>query len=267
MRLIILILISILTLRSYSQRNILVVDSLTKAPLRFTNIDFLDSKGGTYSNDNGIFEVPDSVTRVKISHIGYKSKIINSINDTLFLIQKENELSEILITTKDKFIAGRKKSKYNIGFNSSSKSIILAKKLILENDSKIDEVHFDIINNKKIKKSRLLIFNIDENEMPYENILNEEVVKQIEVGIKTFTIDLFEFSVYLKKGIYFVALEIFNLNDENGKSGLKIGCYKSNNLNNSLFKPVFNADNKWNSIKTENKKKEYSFNFYISAER
>lgn len=145
--------------------------------------------------------------------------------------------------------------------------MIFVKKIILNDNVNLLKAHFDLINNKVSKKFRLLIFDVNKKNKPGNNILNTDIISEIKSNEKNITIELNDFDISLRKGIYFLGIEIFELTNENKEPPIKIGCYKSSNKNKSFFKPVFNDDSDWNTIKTYNGKKDYSFNFYLSIQK
>lgn len=106
-------------LASFSQtKTYTVLDSITHTPLELATIRFLKSDYTVFTNTTGNFSsFPKGETQAEISHVGYKTKIIN-VNDTanaITLQQSINELSEIVLESK--------KIKYNTTkhINSSTK--------------------------------------------------------------------------------------------------------------------------------------------------
>ncbi|WP_439130761.1 carboxypeptidase-like regulatory domain-containing protein [Polaribacter sp.] len=252
---------------SYGQKKIYVIDSLTNKEIEYATIKFDKVNDGTYSNENGIFHLPDNIKKIEISCLGYKTrKIVNLPNDTIFLKPKEIQLDEIILKKNKKIVFGKKKSKLDIGFSSYSESVIFAKKIVFKDNFFITKAHFDILNDQKERKFRFLIYDLNKNLMPNNNILNQNIISKIQPYDKKVELDLEKFNIYLEKGEYFIAIEIFDMSKTNGNSSIKLGCYKTSEKNESLSKPVFNESENWKSIKTYNQKKEYSYNFYLTLE-
>ncbi len=243
----------------FSQRKIVAVNSVSKKPIQYATIIF--EKGGIYSDENGEFILPNNITKIKISSIGYKNKDIDFIKDTIFLDEKIEKLNEVVIQNfKKSIVIGKKRSKNYVNFTSPYKSTYFAKNFSLSKTSKIEKAHFAIKNGSKERLCRLLIFNI-KNGLPYNNILEQNIVTKILANIKDFEINLKQNDIVLKRGNYYLVLEVFDLKRDD--NFFKIGFYKTKLKNNSVFKPVFEK-RKWESVKTINKKKEYAFNFYLT---
>lgn len=252
----------------YGQKNIYIFDSISRKPIEYATIKFLSSNDGTYSDHKGLFVLPSKVEKLSISCIGFERKTITkTFGDTIFLKPKVNLLKEVLVKTKKREVYGKKKSKLFISFNSNSESVIFAKKIRLDDNVVIAKAHFDIYNDNKERKYRFHIFNLNNDNLPKENIISKNIVSEIKPNQKGITIDLTSYEIILKKGSYYFAIEIFDLEKQNINSSLKIGCYKTSLNNESLSKPVFNDNEQWKSIKTYNEKKEYSFNFYLTIKR
>ena len=268
MKNIILIIIVSLSFCGFSQKKIYVFDSITGVPIEYATIKFSNINDGTYSNLKGMFELPLSVNEFSINSIGYESKTFSkSISDTIFLKPKEILLDEVFVKNKITEIYGKKKSKLYIGFNSNSESLIFAKRIKLQDNVSIRKIHFDIKNDNKKKKIRLLIFNEENGKIKNNNIITKNIVSELTPNQNTIVFDVISNNIILEKGKYYIAIEVFDLGKTNSNSSIKIGCYQTKNENESLTKPVFNDYAKWKTIKTINGKKEYSFNFYLTLEK
>jgi hypothetical protein len=57
-----------------TDRKIFVADSLTRNPIEYASIVFIDTAGGTYSNEHGYFYVQQNIEQIEISSIGYNTK-------------------------------------------------------------------------------------------------------------------------------------------------------------------------------------------------
>lgn len=177
------------------------------------------------------------------------------------------DLDEIIIKFNKKLVFGNRKVKLYAGFSSTSRSTIFAKKIMLDNNVSIIKAHFDIQNNYIKKDYRILIFDMDEELKPGRNILNKNIVLKMRPNEQFLTIDLMPYDIQLKKGNYYLGIEIFNLSKAENQKNIKIGLYKTTDLHDSFFKPVFDEKNTWSTLETENKKKIHAFNFYLTIQK
>ncbi|WP_026715330.1 carboxypeptidase-like regulatory domain-containing protein [Flavobacterium daejeonense] len=97
------ILILFISIVSYSQNSeILVLDSATKLPIETVNVYYPESQEGTFTNSDGkaIIRMRDS--DLKISHIAYQERIINSknlkISNIFYLTPKSIHLDEVVVS-------------------------------------------------------------------------------------------------------------------------------------------------------------------------
>lgn len=84
-----------------------IIDKNTKESIPFANIFVQNSTQGVISNEDGIFKFyfPNSVEKIEVSHIGYKSqifdvKLIQKESITIFLEPDEMALEEVIVTNK-----------------------------------------------------------------------------------------------------------------------------------------------------------------------
>ena len=97
------LLILILSGSIYSQK-VLVIDSTTQKPIPFVTIQF-NSTDGTYSNENGFFEMTTNKTdTIAISHITYSTLLLKAsdVKDTIRMSPNAVILKEVVITNKNK---------------------------------------------------------------------------------------------------------------------------------------------------------------------
>ena len=66
----ILILVALTSATIYAQKQFIVKDSLTHEVIPYATVFFVQEKGGgTYADEYGKIELPDSVHQIRISHI------------------------------------------------------------------------------------------------------------------------------------------------------------------------------------------------------
>lgn len=87
----------------YSQQRLIYIqDSITKEAIPLAALQFIDKKGGIYTDDNGKGIIPDSVNSILISQIGYDKKHVNlaqNANSITIYLQKANIiLPEVIVT-------------------------------------------------------------------------------------------------------------------------------------------------------------------------
>ena len=85
------------------QSRIVVCDATTKAPIPYTNA-YKAEKGeyrGTATDEKGIATIDFSFQKLCISHVGYIQQTFTNTPDTVFLIPKENLLSEVVVSNAE----------------------------------------------------------------------------------------------------------------------------------------------------------------------
>ena len=88
-----------------AERKIFVVDSISRKPIEYACVVFANTDGGTYSNTQGFFYVPDNIWQINLSIIGYYSKttVLDKNIDTIFLSPQVYMLGEAkILPTKKK---------------------------------------------------------------------------------------------------------------------------------------------------------------------
>ncbi|GGA70913.1 hypothetical protein GCM10008015_09550 [Flavobacterium palustre] len=89
---------------SYSQnRAILILDSVTKLPIETVNIYYPEIQEGTFTNSDGEASINIRDYDLKISHIAYQEKNINSKelqnSNTFYLTPKSIDLDEVVVSS------------------------------------------------------------------------------------------------------------------------------------------------------------------------
>jgi hypothetical protein len=119
---------------SFSQtKTYTVLDSITHTPIELATVRFLKSDYTVFTNASGNFgSFPNGEIQAEISHVGYKTKVIN-VNDTasaITLQQSINELSEIVLESKKikynttKHINSDKRDKEYFGFQFGTENCV-----------------------------------------------------------------------------------------------------------------------------------------------
>lgn len=87
---------------SAQKTTITVIDSLTREPIPYASVCFIELKSGTYTNDYGSFKLDSANNSCYISHIGYLPRMVrHSISvDTIKLQPETYSLDEVKVSPK-----------------------------------------------------------------------------------------------------------------------------------------------------------------------
>lgn len=169
----------------------IVADKESRSPIPYVSIGIINTPLGTYSSENGSFEL--SLDKLKdsdslrFSCIGYFPQTfcisnftkINVGLDTIFLTKKVTELNEVIISNS-------RLKKKKLGNKTSHKKIVFGYKkdmeggIIIENDDKLilNKVSFKLTTDGQPEPDsailRFNIYNIN-NKLPFENLLSQPI--------------------------------------------------------------------------------------------
>ena len=220
----ILILSTIISLKSFSQKHI-IIDALDKKPLEFVTIRF--SKGGFYSNENGVFFLETkTIDKIYFSHVNYFDLEIegSECNDTIKLQPKSNYLQEVLVTQQEiKRINYLKQAKSFSSFPLDKNTEILT--FVKPNDrnlnTAIKRFHFKGAMARGINEDTSFKSVVRVN---FYNVQNDKIIDRIYSSKPIFVLPNIdkEFSVDLTK-------EIIEFNNDGLAFGIEnIGVINSN---------------------------------------
>jgi len=104
-RLVIFVTLIVTSLAIYAQsKQFIIRDSITHEVVPYAAVFFMQKTyGGTYTNENGLVLIPDSIHKIKISHISFCEKIIsidNLVNREILLNPNVKEIKEVVVTNK-----------------------------------------------------------------------------------------------------------------------------------------------------------------------
>ena len=224
------LLILILSGSIYSQK-VLVIDSTTQKPIPFVTIQF-NSTDGTYSNENGFFEMTTNKTdTIAISHITYSTLLLKAsdVKDTIRMSPNAVILKEVVITNKNKITKYIDFPKSKSSFSSwpvNPKSEMIS--LIIPSSenaaSQIQKLNFSFVKKKEknINLSnqtaiRVNIYGVTKNKTIENKIYGSEVLF-INPTKKDFIVldlekDFIEFS---ENGLY-IGLEVLGDISDSGE--------------------------------------------------
>ncbi|MDR1984523.1 MAG: hypothetical protein LBQ28_06850 [Prevotellaceae bacterium] len=229
-----------------TDRKIFVADSITKTPIEYASIVFVDVEGGTYSNDKGVFYTPNNIQKIEISSIGYNTKsiILQKNIDTIFLSPQVYEISEVKILPSSKkkrklvelgyaseksthvigtFISGREIAVY-IPLDTESNTFRLIKQVIIIGGIEYQSIK---IGGKKyiVRKQKdytnifkIKFYQVTENKEIGDIINTEDIVLSCNVLKSKTVLDVSKYNVYMPENGIFVAMEfVGKINNETGE--------------------------------------------------
>lgn len=253
------------------QHKILIIDASTKEIIPYAAVKFINTNEGTFADEKGVFYVNSNIDSLEVSCLGYLTKKINTkeIQNSVYLNPTVTLLKPIQISNFNNYeILDKNKSENYIGFSApTNSSIHIAKRFDINFTALLKTVELDIINNQTQRIALLKIFDLDQNNKPLKNIIEQHIYYKIEPFEKKIKIDLTDNQILIENKSFFIVLELFHLEVENDKSRLKIGFYKSKKTNQSLFKASKSLTNEWVSIIVPNKSFEYALNMYLTVQK
>lgn len=220
---------------SYSQENVLLIDSVNRNIIPYANIYFPKSQKGIYSNKSGFFQInkmqPDSI---HISCLGYKTlkTTTNLIQDTIFLTPEYIKLNEIQLSTKKgnyKEIGFKKGNNYwyagrhiELGVilkpNQKNKNSIIKELIIPVSKKKPQSNKNNVTFNSVIKVG---IFSIKDN-LPNQNLLEKNILINFnQDSDDTIKVDLLNQEIYFTSDGLFINIVIVGEIDDKGNVILK----------------------------------------------
>ncbi|MDR1197803.1 MAG: carboxypeptidase-like regulatory domain-containing protein [Prevotellaceae bacterium] len=259
-----------------TDRKIFVADSITKEPVEYADIVFMDTDDGTYSNNKGIFYISQNIKQIEISSIGYYSKTINieKIIDTVFISPQIYEISEtkVLPTKKKRKLVelgyANKNSIYFIGFISGEEIAVyiptgnenntfrLIKQVIIRERNALQR-QVDIQKREYTGIFKINFYKATENKEIGELINTEDIVFTSEILKSKTKLDISKFNVYMPENGIFVAVEFMGTVNDEREEIMKFKKLKMRVLPNISIRVSWKISN---SIVYEKKKFRYSDN-------
>jgi hypothetical protein len=238
-----LLLLLITTFSLSAQIRGVVKDSISGQPISYVNIWVENENIGTTSEENGVFSLDIKEEKVLVfSALGYETKKVSSKKQTIFLKPIAYELNEVVVENKkgtnEIKIGKYKKNKINLYYGAGIQPTILAKKIEftheIANYPYIKEINF--LTRCDIKKAKIILrfFELDLDEKPGKDYLDEVIIIEVKKGKQINIVELEKFNIKIpKEGIY-IAFEWmiveenkytyeYTLNEENNKIKYKDG--------------------------------------------
>ncbi|MDR1983985.1 MAG: carboxypeptidase-like regulatory domain-containing protein [Prevotellaceae bacterium] len=215
-----------ITCLAQTDRKLFIADSITHEPIEYASIVFVGIEGGTYSNNKGVFYIPQNVEQIELSSIGYNTKttILQKNIDTIFLFPQVYELTEAKILPIKK-----KRKSVELGY-AQKNSIYTHMSLPGEEIA----VYIPLINNENayrlikrvLFKERVYVarkfnlykidytsvfkinfYSVAENNEIGELINTEDIVFTSDILKTTTKLDVSKYNIYMPENGIFVAVE------------------------------------------------------------
>ncbi|MBJ2173803.1 carboxypeptidase-like regulatory domain-containing protein [Aureibaculum sp. A20] len=229
----IILLISTMSLLAQNFAEGIIKDIETNEPIPYVNIGIINKSIGTVTNFEGKFqfETQSNISNdtIRLSSIGYKSesmifrdflKMLKT-NSEVLLIPDVTALNEVVITAKklkEKVIGNKSKSKrIRLGFTEITLGQEIGTKIRINNSpTYIKSFHTNIAaNSNDTLKYRINFYSIKDG-LPYEKIVNQNIIFPIDVKEGEFTLNLEAYNIIVKDDIYCTLelIEVPNPEDE-----------------------------------------------------
>mgnify|MGYP000589695067 CR=1 FL=1 len=197
-----------------------LLDAVTKEPVVYANISFLETTKGISSKENGKFSMDIYQKymngKVHISCLNYKDTIVNALNlnNAILLMQpKQNELDEVVLKKRVNrtFLKDKVKKKvhgvHSAGMRMMGKYFPKDKKNKYCNYLSKVTIYFSKRHNKK-SKFRVRVFSRDEKTgLPKEDMLYENLPITVREKELKVTVDLSKYDLEMPKNGVFIAFE------------------------------------------------------------
>jgi hypothetical protein len=216
-----------------TDRKVFVADSITKEPVEYACVVFADTVGGTYSNNKGLFYIPENIKYVEISSIGYNTKVIvlQKNNDTVFLSPQIYEISEakiIPVKQKRKSVElgyAKEKAKHFLGFLAGGeiavyiplienenayrliKQVIVRGKTDIVKEIKINKITYNVNKTDYTSVFKINFYRATENKEIGELMNTEDIVFTSDVLKNKTKLDVSKYNIYMPENGIFVAIE------------------------------------------------------------
>lgn len=234
---------------SFSQdlKKIYLLNKKDSSEIAFATIKILNTDLGTFSNENGEFEIPKKTDSLLISCIGYKEQRLSLSNlkdDIIYLEPLFVELPDIIVKKRNsigKDILGINKGNFDFLWGPSGSGEEFAQKISLsQNDQEIIKLLKVILLAKNFNNEYPVVLHIYEEDklthLPGKEILtNTYVIKKQNFKGNKIVIDLSSENILLDQKIIFVSFQWLSNNlssNKTKKSGTLL--YMTRNISEEL---------------------------------
>jgi hypothetical protein len=196
-----------------------LLDKDTRIPVSNATIKAINCKFGTYSSENGNFEIPDSINEIRISCVGYvlieKYKIAKNI-DTIFISQFVQELEEVQVKNLkflESFNYGIQNAKENFKWGPSGRGEEFAQrfKINLEKNQvlRIKKIFLAAKNFDPANPVLIHIYTSNSiTKLPENELLSSIItVEKENFKGKKIEIDVSKFNVLIEQCEFFISFQ------------------------------------------------------------
>lgn len=192
-------------------------------PISYANISVENQNFGTTSEENGTFSLNlNKDSNLIFSALGYEDKILKSSEaKEVVLVKKIFEFEEILIESRKKnkkATIGKyseHKLDYTLGNTGSDNTHILAKYIDFSEQVRqhpyINSIEFQ--SNSQVDNAilRIRIFDVDENGIPTEDVVNEDIMVTVKKGKRKNIVDLSKYQIKIQQEGIIIGFEYLKL--------------------------------------------------------
>jgi hypothetical protein len=218
--------------------NGIVLDSISKKPIELVNIFFTETFYGTFTNEQGKFELnnKENTSDLLITTIGYESKKVkfsdfNNQNDSLIIIYLKpgiEALDEIELTDKKlkysstKTILSEREKEMFYSFQFGSENVTFIKNEFYKK-GKIETLYLDLLKVKdypneckKCKVDYIVSLNIKfyeynkKNKLPGKELYHKNIIVEPENKTYKFKIDVDSLNIDFPKEGVCIGVETIN---------------------------------------------------------
>lgn len=218
-----LILFLFMGFAGFSQIKGIVKDSLTGQPIPYVSVWVENETIGTTAEENGTFSLEvKTEKRIVFSALGYENKIVLSSDvNTVVLSPKTLELNEVVIektkATREIAIGDFSGIYLNSGVaNVGQEDVHVWAKLIRFNE-KVKEHPFiksiEFATRSRLKNAllRIRVFNINSEEIPIGDAIEEDILVQVKKGKNNNIVDLAKYNIKIPEEGIFIGFEYLKL--------------------------------------------------------
>lgn len=192
-------------------------------PISYANISVENQNLGTTSEENGTFSLKISKdANLIFSALGYEDKILKSIEaKEVILVKKIFEFEEIVVESRKKTkkaTIGKysgEKLDYTLGNTGSDNTHILAKFIEFSEQIRqhpyINSIEFQSNSQVDNAMLRIRIFDVDENGIPTEDVVNEDILVTVKKGKRNNTVDLSKYQIKIQEEGIVIGFEYLKL--------------------------------------------------------
>ncbi|MDD3004331.1 carboxypeptidase-like regulatory domain-containing protein [Flavobacterium sp.] len=218
------LLLLLMSFVGFSQTKGVIKDSITGQPIPYVSVWVENETIGTTAEFNGEFVINtnDKNKNLVFSALGYQTKIISLKNiNTVTLSPKSIELNEVIIGkrkgTNEIVVGDFSGINLNSGVsNAGQENVHIWAKIIRFND-KIKEHPYiksiEFVTRSELKNSllRIRIFNIDKQEIPIGDAIDDNILVKVKKGTNPNKVDLSGYNIKIPEEGVLIGFEYLKL--------------------------------------------------------